>query len=826
MLINGRTPFSHGIVAIELPRRIRGDESKALWGLRSQLMSDEDPTTGNMVSLQDNSRSTGSGLGSQSGPWALRWTKKVFALIRTRHPYMRDKRVTTLNEPQVVRLLLIRALEEVEEEQTHVFSKEVRAEADCQARNADTELASLDRRAECLFGHLPEPLQAFYRAALDWMRPLLMAVIILGPILGMASNFLGHSSQFHIIKNPIVFLIVWNLGVYVVLLLLWHRRRSRTSHASPSASPGAGTEQRLPESYEVADDKLSQVPSGARTAPPGHNWFIRLLLRPIFEKLLEWRVRFDQEKDEAKKWTGTLNSYFTNYFKAAGPVVDARLHCLLHLLNIGLVVGAIAGTYVRGLFFEYNAVWESTFIHNPSTVATVLNAVLGMASLVLDGRWLKSADITPLLQSYGTPAGPWIHKLALTAMVLVVVPRSVLMLLSALRVRHCGNRIKINLSEKYFIELIRQIGPRSSCSRHDSDFIELGPVAIFRGDIQRTGVYKTQGIAGAPKIKWKFDTGGKVSSSPLIAGGMAYFGSNDGIFYAVDTATGQEKWRFPTQGPIYSSPALEDSCLCFVSGDRNLYCVDSVTGREIKNYRVDGQVLSSPLVFDGLIYWGTENGLLRAVYFGSWIPKWTFQAGAGIKSSPALSDGIICFGCDDGHIYAVDVKTGREKWKCKTKGGWVFSSKVTGTPAICNGVVYIGNDQHGFYAIDLYSGKALWVYNSEFSAAGSPAVFNDVAYILPYSLGMHAIDVKTGEKKWNCEMKMPYFASPSFADGRLFFVTYDGVCAVDARTGILMWKFPLNSTFASLPTNPILATPVIDDGVLYVGANNCLYALH
>ncbi|MCL5123562.1 MAG: DUF2868 domain-containing protein [Deltaproteobacteria bacterium] len=384
-----------------------------------------------------------------------------------------------LNEHQAVRLLLIRA---IEEKRPDIFSEEVRAGANCQALDADTELGSLDRRAKILFDNAPEPIKVFNRAALYWMRPLPMAVfiLILGSILGMASNFLGNLSQFHIVKNPIVFLILWNLGVYVVLFLLWHRRRSLASRTSLLASPDV-VDRRLPDSCEVADVKLSGVRSGpGATSPPGHNWFVRLFLRPVFEKLLQLWVYFTQGIAETKIWTGTLHSFFTYYFKAAGQVVDARLHYILHLLNIGLVMGVLAGTYWRSLFFEYNAVWESTFIRAPATLATILNAVLGMASLVLDGRWFTPADVEPLLHANGTLAGPWIHKLTVMALLLVVVPRSILMWLSSLRVRRCTNQIEIDMSEPYFVDVIREIGQCPSCSGNDDDVCHsaLEPTAL------------------------------------------------------------------------------------------------------------------------------------------------------------------------------------------------------------------------------------------------------------------------------------------------------------------------------------------------------------
>ena len=38
---------------------------------------------------------------------------------------------------------------------------------------------------------------------------------------------------------------------------------------------------------------------------------------------------------------------------------------------------------------------------------------------------------------------------------------------------------------------------------------------------------------------WEFTTGGPIVSSPIVAGGIVYFGSDDANFYAVDATTGK-----------------------------------------------------------------------------------------------------------------------------------------------------------------------------------------------------------------------------------------------------------------------------------------------
>jgi glucose dehydrogenase len=46
------------------------------------------------------------------------------------------------------------------------------------------------------------------------------------------------------------------------------------------------------------------------------------------------------------------------------------------------------------------------------------------------------------------------------------------------------------------------------------------------------------------KVKWTFEAGDDISSEPIVANGIVYFGSWDGKEYALDAKTGQKIWEF------------------------------------------------------------------------------------------------------------------------------------------------------------------------------------------------------------------------------------------------------------------------------------------
>jgi outer membrane protein assembly factor BamB len=76
------------------------------------------------------------------------------------------------------------------------------------------------------------------------------------------------------------------------------------------------------------------------------------------------------------------------------------------------------------------------------------------------------------------------------------------------------------------------------------------------------------------KVRWEFETGGAVRSSPAVAGPVVFVGSEDGKLYAVDAATGAKLWDFLTGDKITSSPAVVNGVVYVGSHDGNLYAIE------------------------------------------------------------------------------------------------------------------------------------------------------------------------------------------------------------------------------------------------------------
>jgi len=151
---------------------------------------------------------------------------------------------------------------------------------------------------------------------------------------------------------------------------------------------------------------------------------------------------------------------------------------------------------------------------------------------------------------------------------------------------------------------------------------------MFRGNLLHTGVYDAPGVPELHGVKWKFKTGGRVYSSPAVAEGTVFVGSNDGNLYAVDAATGTQKWKFATKG-------------------EKRFAAKHIHGLLPESEPMPDPFdfyLSSPAVSNGVVYFGSGDGNVYALDADSGVLKWTFQTGDVVHASPALAEGRLFIG--------------------------------------------------------------------------------------------------------------------------------------------------------------------------------------
>ena len=122
------------------------------------------------------------------------------------------------------------------------------------------------------------------------------------------------------------------------------------------------------------------------------------------------------------------------------------------------------------------------------------------------------------------------------------------------------------------------------------------------------------------KVAWKFKTGDKMYSSPLVIpveGGRkaCVAGSDDGILYAVYHTGGSANplWKIKTKGKVRAEPIIHHGKILVGSGDNNFYCIEAQSGTILWRYTTDGNIYSKAAILGDKVIFGSSDGFLYSV---------------------------------------------------------------------------------------------------------------------------------------------------------------------------------------------------------------------
>jgi len=251
---------------------------------------------------------------------------------------------------------------------------------------------------------------------------------------------------------------------------------------------------------------------------------------------------------------------------------------------------------------------------------------------------------------------------------------------------------------------------------------------MFRHDPQHTG-YSDCEMPDELELLWKSErVGDYIFSSPAVANGKIYIGSDDKHIYYFDANTGKVIRKDKTNGFVKSSPAVANGRVYVGSFDNCLYCIDAETGELVWKYETGGYVKSSPAVANGRVYVGSFDNCLYCIDAETGELVWKYETSRSVESSPAIVDGKVYVGSGEpdgnhGFIYCLNADIGRLIWRYKTKGC------VRSSPAVADGKVYVGSDDKYIYCLDANTGKIIWKYKTDAPVFSSPAVANEKLYV-------------------------------------------------------------------------------------------------
>jgi outer membrane protein assembly factor BamB len=358
-------------------------------------------------------------------------------------------------------------------------------------------------------------------------------------------------------------------------------------------------------------------------------------------------------------------------------------------------------------------------------------------------------------------------------------------------------------------------------------------------------------VANVPSlaVAWTGTTGGLVSSSPTVANGVAYVGSDDGKLYAfavgcaIGGGTCTPIWTGATGASVASVPAVSNGVVYVGSGDSKLYAfaVGCATGggtcTPIWTGATGGGISSSPTVYNGVVYVGSNDAKVYAFAVGcnsgggTCSPVWTGATAGSINSSPAVSNNVVYVGSADDKVYAFAVGCNSGGGTCSPVWTGTTGGIVSSSPAVSGGVVYVGSWDHKLYAyaVGCNSGggacSPVWTGTTGAAVYSSPAVASGVVYVgsTDHKLYAYAVGCNSGGGSctplWTGTTGWSISSSPAVANGVVY------IASEDSR----LWAFAVGCGSGGGSCSSILSysmggysdsSPSVTNGVVYLGSSD------
>ncbi|HMS85530.1 MAG TPA: DUF2868 domain-containing protein [Nitrospira sp.] len=301
---------------------------------------------------------------------------------------------------QLAKVLLVQACEE--HDPTHRFLLRYEREPRRSGNDPSAQSVAEDaawtgeawviKRAEHISDRLtqkhPALTSAFAVLRIKTPITLLIGCALVG---GFLADPVGPAGHINLLNFPLLTLLLWNAVAYGGLLYSGIVCRQSQDRRQPS----------LPALVE---------------------WLVGLMVK---ERLSRLRPDPVQSSGEVQWMATSLGSYSTRLLHHSRDLVTTYARSLLHMVAAALAIGVIAGLYVRGISFLYQASWDSTFIEAEGA-HRFLSILFAPASWILRTPIPDVDTIAGLRGSAGANAAIWIHFWAMTTVLFIILPRTLL----------------------------------------------------------------------------------------------------------------------------------------------------------------------------------------------------------------------------------------------------------------------------------------------------------------------------------------------------------------------------------------------------------------
>ena len=264
----------------------------------------------------------------------------------------------------------------------------------------------------------------------------------------------------------------------------------------------------------------------------------------------------------------------------------------------------------------------------------------------------------------------------------------------------------------------------------------------------------------------------------------------------------QPQWVHHLNSYASPSPVIEGNRLYLHFGAYGNACIDAVSGKIIwKNNQKELWVMhengpgSSPIIWENLMIFhldGSDKQSIVALFKDTGEIAWQSKRSGELKENPQLRKSYstpiitnfngqpILISCSADWVYGYNPRNGEELWKINY--GILGFSNVA-RPIVGHGMFYISTcfmkaEIHAYKYEGLDKPKLAWKMIKGAPKMPSPILVNKQLYVMNDGGILTCVDAISGDVEWRERVGGEFSASPTYANGLLYFSDREGKTTV------------------------------------------------
>lgn len=331
------------------------------------------------------------------------------------------------------------------------------------------------------------------------------------------------------------------------------------------------------------------------------------------------------------------------------------------------------------------------------------------------------------------------------------------------------------------------------------------------GRNENRNFYCDAAISEKLEFKWTASTNGsQPNSSVLILNDYVIVPDLSGRIYAFAKETGKLIGYEKYSGAVSTAPIINSLRIYFVLNNKlesysTFKMFDFVNNKILAEDKINGAVTNEMLrLNEGIVVITDRGELIKYNYVG--YRDYTVNLKTSTNCNPAANSKFIAFGTVKGELVILNRKDGtiyyNEKIAGPIESGFTFE----------NDIIYFGDSNGVLYAFDSNSKTIIWKFNTGAKIVSTPVYDYSKIIVGNLSGRIAAVDKKSGGIVWVINTKGIINTTPLLT--KTFLIQPDfnrKVYVINSAVGMIADTLEFDRR--------VKLTPVIYDGILYVGAD-------